>query len=64
MSKNTKINLDEIGEKVRRARAIALLTQVAAGQRCDYSHSTHLAMCVVEELLDDAETMIDASGVA
>lgn len=52
------IQLDEIGESVRRARAIAHLTQVAADQGDDMSRETSLAMCVMEDLLQGAAARI------
>lgn len=57
---NPSQDLDDVAEKVRRAHAIALLTQAAAGQPHDYSQATHDAMCVVSDMLEEALGGIEA----
>ena len=52
--------LDEIGENVRRAQAIAHLTQAALDQSSDLSAQTSLAMCVVDDLLGEAVAKLEA----
>lgn len=54
-----KIQLDEVSESVRRARAIAHLTQIAADVGNDVSVQVSLAMCVIEDLLAAADESLN-----
>ncbi|MGD9885873.1 MAG: hypothetical protein AB7U95_37835 [Reyranella sp.] len=64
MSKTVIVRLDEIGENVRRARAICALAlaQVAADSGDDLSADISLALCGVDDLLNDAQEETEAMG--
>lgn len=64
MATKRTIDLDKLGENVRRARAIAHLAQVATDDGNDHTIQTGLAMCVVDDLLDEAEAIIQGAAAA